>query len=289
MRRRALLLGGTGQLGTELRRQGESDWDIVAPTRRELDLTNIHDAAEMVQAVKPSLIINCSAYHVVDLCESHFTEALALNAIAVHALAREAERVKALFVTFSTDYAFDGTSSRPYREVDAANPIQAYGISKVAGEHAALAANPERSLVVRTCGLYGHAPSRQKAGNFITNRIADARGRTSIDVGCDLKCTPTSAHDLARGVLALLEFQSPPGLYHLTNTGECDWATFTMEIYRLADIGVHVVPTDRHGRYFPARRPQYSVLDVSKARGMGVEMRPWNEALAEFIKASILP
>lgn len=287
MRRRALLIGGSGQLGSELGRQGEPAWDITAPSRSDVDAFDPDVLAKAVEALKPDLVLNCSAFHIVDLCESRFVDALAINAVAVSTLAKAAERIGARFVTVSTDYAFDGASRAPYREDDAANPIQAYGISKVAGERAALSAHPEGGFVIRSCGLYGHAPSRQKSGNFVLNRLADAMTKEAVEVGSDLVCTPTSACDLAGAILTLLEREAPAGLYHLTNAGSCDWAAFTTEIYRWAGAVARVVPVDRGGRYAPARRPAYSVLDCGKAGIMGVSLRPWQEALAEYLASSI--
>jgi len=286
VRRRALLIGGSGQLGSDLRRQGEALWEIAAPARAELDAVNPDALKRAIGETKPELVINCSAFHVVDLCESRFADALAINAVAVLSLARASERVGARFVTVSTDYAFDGKGRTPYREDDAANPIQAYGISKVAGERAALAAHPEGAFVVRSCGLYGHASSRQKAGNFVLNRLADAKTKDSIEVGSDLVCTPTSTADLAAAILMLLSKEAPAGLYHLTNSGSCDWAAFTAEIYRLAGAATRVIPVDRGGRYAPARRPSYTVLDSGKARSAGVALRPWQEALEEYLALS---
>ncbi|WP_375460200.1 dTDP-4-dehydrorhamnose reductase [uncultured Enterovirga sp.] len=283
MKRRMLLVGGSGQLGTELQRQAQDGWDILAPGRELLDMAAPNSLAGVVAEAKPDLVVNASAFHVVDLCENRFADALAINAVAVSALAKACEATRARFVTVSTDYAFDGAAKVPYRETDPANPIQCYGISKVAGERAALAAHPEGAFVIRSCGLYGLAPSRQKAGNFVLNRLADARSRDVVEIGSDLRCTPTSAADLAAATLALLASEAPAGLYHLTNTGSCDWASFTAEIYRLAGSATRVVPVDREGRYAPARRPAYSVLDGGLAAGFGVRLRPWQEALSEYL------
>ena len=283
MKRRALVVGGSGQLGSEFRSQAEGKWDIAAPARSELNAFDADALVKAVETLKPNLVLNFSAFHVVDLCESRFADALAVNTVAVSALAKASERVGARFVTISTDYAFDGAKRTPYREGNVAKPIQSYGISKVAGERAALSAYPMGALVIRSCGLYGHASSRQKAGNFVLNRLADAQTKTTVEVGSDLVCTPTSARDLASAIWTLLDTNVPPGLYHLTNSGSCDWASFTTEIYRLAKLATQVIPVDRGGRYAPARRPAYSVLDCSKAAALGVTLRPWQDALAEYV------
>lgn len=281
--RRMLLVGGSGQLGTELRRRAEDRWEILAPGRETLDMAAPERLAGAVGEARPDLVVNASAFHVVDLCENRFADALAINAVAVSALAKACERIGARFATVSTDYAFDGASLVPYRESDPTSPIQCYGISKVAGERAALAAHPEGAFVIRSCGLYGHAPSRQKAGNFVLNRLADARTRDVVEVGSDLTCTPTSAADLAAAILGLLASGAPAGLYHLTNAGSCDWAGFTAEIYRRTGVATRVQPVDRKGRYAPARRPAHTVLDGAKAATFGVTLRGWPEALAEYL------
>lgn len=283
MKRRALLIGGSGQLGTELIRQGQHEWDITAPPSTSLNAFDAQALSTAVESLRPDLIINCSAFHNVDLCETRFADALAVNAVAVSALAKAGAQIGARFVTVSTDYAFDGKSRIAYRESDAADPLQAYGISKVAGERAALSAHIDGAFVIRTCGLYGHAPSRQKSGNFVLGRLADAKTKATVEVGSDLVCTPTSAADLAGGILGLLNSGAGAGLFHLTNSGSCDWATFTAEIYKIASVRSRVVGVDRGGRYAPARRPAFSVLDCGKAESVGVLLRPWQEALADYV------
>jgi dTDP-4-dehydrorhamnose reductase len=285
-RPRVLLVGGSGQLGTELRRQAADLWEITAPPRAAFDAETATGLPALMDEVRPHLVVNASAFHVVDLCESAFARALQVNAVTVHALAKVAESAGARLVTISTDYAFDGNSRLPYGEDDLPNPIQAYGVSKVAGEMAALSAHPEGAIVVRTCGLYGRAPSRQKAGNFVLNRLADARAHAEIEVGSDLVCTPTSASDLASALIRLVEAGAPGGRYHLTNSGQCDWATFAAEIMRLAGLATRVVPVDRQGAYAPARRPAFSVLACTKAASLGVTLRPWQDALSDYVRTT---
>ncbi len=284
MMRRVCLIGGSGQLGHELRQQAPVDWEIIAPSRVEFDMAAPERMLSSLTGLKPDLVINCSAFHAVDLCESRFLDALTVNAVAVLELARWAKKAGAPFVTFSTDYVFDGVARTPYVETAPVNPLQCYGISKVTGERAVQADYPEGAIVIRSCGLYGHAASRQKGGNFVLNRLQDAATKSQIEVGSDLTCTPTSAADLAAGVLGLLGKKAPAGIYHLTNSGSCDWASFTTEIMRLKNKSMRVTPVDRRGAYAPARRPAYSVLDCGRAASLGVALRPWQEALEAFLR-----
>lgn len=284
MKPHVLLIGGSGQLGSEIRRQAETRWRVTAPPRAAVDLARPAALAEAVRAVRPDIVVNAGAFHVVDLCESRLEEALTVNAVAVAVLARTCEAVGARLVTVSTDYVFDGAQAEPYRESDPTNPLQAYGLSKAAGEEAALQLHPAGAFVIRSCGLYGHAPSRQKGGNFVLDRLRDARLQEVVEVGCDLVCTPTSAADLARATIALLESEAPAGLYHLTNAGSCDWATFARAVFRHAGCGARIAPVDRRGRYGPARRPPYTILDGGKAAAFGVVLRPWQEALGDYMR-----
>jgi dTDP-4-dehydrorhamnose reductase len=187
-------------------------------------------------------------------------------------------------LTVSTDYVFDGGLRTPYSEDDRALPLQAYGTSKRAGELAALASAPESTIVVRTCGLYGYAGSRERLGNFVEKRIAEGRVRDHIEVGSDLTCTPTSASAFANAVFRLIEHrEATPGVYHLTAEGACSWAEFTTEILRLAGIECHVEPADRRGDYGRIRRPPYSVLGNRRGAALGIRLPDWTDDLARYV------
>jgi dTDP-4-dehydrorhamnose reductase len=181
---------------------------------------------------------------------------------------------------------FGGERSEPWREDDRPFPLQVYGISRLAGEHAALASAPEHAVVIRTCGLYGRSGARSKGGNFVDGRVADARAGKRIEMASEQVVAPTSTDDLSRAVYALLA--SPklaPGIYHLVNEGACSWYEFTREIVRLVGGKSEVEPVDRGGKTGNMRRPLYSVLANTKARALGVRLRPWREALADYLRA----
>src|SRR5262249_2154733 len=155
-----------------------------------------------IRVERPAHVVNLTAFHDLAECEAAFDRALAVNARAVHEMAAAARDVGARFTTVSSDYVFDGRACEPYPEDARVGPLQAYGVSKVAGEFAALAAHPHGAIVVRTCGLYGLAGSRQKGANFIDRRLADAERSDTVEVGSDLCCTPTSAASFARALFA---------------------------------------------------------------------------------------
>ena len=281
-----LVLGSRGQAGTEfMSLAAAAGLSLLAPSREEFDVRDAGQLGRMVDAANPSWIANFTAFHVLEACETDFMRALEMNAAAVRDMAIAAERVEARFLTVSTDYVFDGAQREPYGEDDPARPIQAYGISKRCGELAALAAAPERTYVIRTCGLYGRAGSRERSGNFVEKRLADARSHRRLRVGADLICTPTSARAFAAAILALMRAEeAQPGIYHLTAEGACSWAQFTQEILRLAGSPCVVDPVDRRGDYGPVRRPAYSVLANRRAAKLGIRLPDWRADLADYFR-----
>jgi len=281
---RILLIGATGQLGGDLMRNS-SGHEISAPSRDELDLARPGEAARLIGKLRPDTVINCAAFHNVPKCEQEPAQAFLVNCVAVRDLAVACAEQDARLVTFSSDYVFGGERKEPWREDDMPAPLQIYGISRLAGEHAALAAAPQHAVVIRTCGLYGRSGARSKGGNFVDGRVADARAGKRIEMASEQVVAPTSTDDLSCAVIALLEKSPQPGIYHLVNEGACSWYEFTREIVRLVGGKSDVVPVDRGGRTANMRRPLYSVLANTKARALGVTLRPWREALADYLRA----
>jgi dTDP-4-dehydrorhamnose reductase len=281
---RILLVGGSGQLGRDLLRANPGH-EVHAPRRDELDLADAAQTLERVRALRPQMVINCAAFHDVALCEAQPEAAFAINCIAVRDLALACVEAGAWLVTFSTDYVFGGDKRAPYLEHDPTGPVQTYGITRLAGEHAALAAAPERAVVIRTCGLYGAGGSRSRGGNFVDARAADARAGKRIEMGSEQRVSPTATADLSRAVYQLIAHpQLAAGVYHLVNEGECSWYELTRAVYELLGSGAEVVPVDRGGRWGAYRQPLYSVLANTRARKLGVTLRPWREALAAYLE-----
>jgi len=279
-----LLIGATGQLGADLLRNNPGH-EIVAPSRRELDLTRPAEAASFVRDQHPDVVINCAAFHNVPKCESEPAQAFLINCVAVRDLAAVCAELDVRLVTFSSDYVFGGRRDTPWREDDVPAPLQLYGISRLAGEHAALATAPAHAVVVRTCGLYGQTGATSKGGNFVDGRVADARAGKRIEMACEQIVAPTSTDDLSRAVFALLAHpRLTPGIYHLVNEGACSWYEFTREIVRVIAAPVEVTPVDRGGMTGKMRRPLYSVLANTRARALGITLRPWQEALGDYLR-----
>jgi dTDP-4-dehydrorhamnose reductase len=278
-----LLIGATGQLGGDLLRNNPSH-EITAPGRDALDLARPAEAAATIRRLRPELVINCAAFHNVPKCEEDPAQAFLINCAAVRDLAAVCAELGIRLVTFSSDYVFGGARSAPWQEDDLPAPLQIYGISRLAGEYAAIASAPAHAVVVRTCGLYGRSGARSKGGNFVDGRVADGRAGKRIEMACEQLVAPTSTDDLSNAVFALIAQPAlAPGIYHLVNEGHCSWYEFTAAIVEILGLRCAVVPVDRGGRTGAMRRPLYSVLANTKARRLGVTLPPWRDALARYL------
>jgi dTDP-4-dehydrorhamnose reductase len=281
---RILLLGASGQLGSDLVcRLGAVG--LVAPARAALDVTDGTAVARAVAELRPALIINATAFHRVDDIESDPAPAFAVNAVAVHRLARIAERHQARLVHFSTDYVFGGAGPGPFTEDAAPAPVNAYGVSKLAGEQCVRNAGP-RHLIIRSSGLYGLAGSRGKGGNFVETMLRLARENKPLRVVDDQVLAPTYTADLAEGVVRLLAVDPPGGIYHLTNAGACSWLEFAKRTFALCGLSPDIAATTSEAFGTPARRPANSVLANARTAELGLApLRPWPEALHAYLRA----
>jgi dTDP-4-dehydrorhamnose reductase len=224
---RILLIGKTSQLGIDILRNNAAH-EIYAPDPAVLDICSRESIQAVVNDYRPEAVINTVSFHNVPLCESDPSSAFAVNCVAVRDLAAACCRIGALFVTFSTDYVFDGEKKASYLEDDNPVPLQMFGITRLAGEFAALSAASQHALIVRTCGLYGLSEPGTGNKNFVDQRVEDAEARRQIEMGGDQVVSPTYTHDLSRAVLQLIEHpQRTPGTYHLVNEGKCSWFEFT--------------------------------------------------------------
>ena len=282
--RKILLVGKTGQLGREIMGDASSfNFEIVGFEKEELDVINESQVKEKIEKIKPDILINTSAYHVVSRCEENPLEAMVVNFVAVDKMAKLCKRYDIKFVTYSTDYVFDGEKGVPYEENDKPNPLQIYGISKLAGEYTALNSHPDGAFVIRTCGLYGGKKgSSEKKGNFVLNILKEAQNKEVIEISSEQIVSPTYAGDLSRATIRLLNSKANPGIYHLVNEGYCSWYEFAKEIFKLAKIDKELKPVDRGGLDGRMRRPKFSALKNTKAKGLGVELPFWREGLKSY-------
>ena len=283
--KKILLIGKNGQLGSELAKDASVfGFKIVGFEQKELDVTNHLQVKEKIEKIKPDIVINTSAYQIVSMCQENPMAAMAVNFIAVLNLSRICRENNITFITYSSDYVFDGTKGVPNEEDDAPNPLQMYGMSKLAGEYAALHAYPHGAFIIRTCGLYGGKKGSPQKGNFVLNIIKEAQDKEIIEVSSDMIASPTYASDVSKATLKLLNSKAEPGIYHLINEGECNWHEFTKEIFTLANINKELEPIDRHGFDGIAKRPKFSALKNTKAKALGIVLPSWQEGLQAYFK-----
>ena len=282
---RILITGGNGQLAFDLKRT-LMHHEVRALSRQELDICNAMQTAEAMRSFRPDVLINTAAFHRVDECETQQEPAFATNALAVRQLAQLCEEQDALLVHFSTDYVYGGQAKRsPLTEDDPPAPLSVYGTSKLAGEHLAQL-TWRRSLIVRTCGLYGVADASGKGGNFAQTMLRMAREGAALRVVDDQVCTPTATKDLAQKVAWLIT-QDLSGIVHVTNAGSCTWYEFAKAIFAYAGVDADLTPTTSEEYATPATRPPYSVLARQQLAALGQDdLRPWQAALADYVNAA---
>jgi dTDP-4-dehydrorhamnose reductase len=281
---RVLITGGGGQLASDLEVQlGGSGAEVLAPSRVELDITDEAAVQAVFDRVRPTVVYNCAAFHNVEVCEREEDRAFEVNVRAVKRLSERCAADGARLVHLSTNYVFDGTADRPYGEDELPSPRSIYAISKLAGEHAALAYGPD-ALVVRTAGLYGLHGSVSKGGNFVTRMIARAREQGALKVVADQQLTPTFTSDLAAGILAAVE-AGVTGKLHVTNSGATSWHGFTEAIMELTGVAVSVEAVSTQRQPGAADRPLNGVLvsPASERAGLAT-LRPWRAALADYLE-----
>lgn len=272
---RILITGGSGQLGSALRDLYADSAELSSPSHAELDLTDVVSARQVLQAVRPSLVIHAGAATNVDACESDPAEAFRVNALSTRHLAQLTALHDIPLVYVSTNYVFDGTKDDAYFEWDATRPINVYGWSKLGGE-LEVERHARRYTIVRTSWLYGHGAGHR---NFVRTmlRLAENAG-PALRVVSDQVAQPTYATDLAAAIRALVATRDY-GHYHLTNTGACSWYEWAMEVFRLAGRDVAIEPILAAEFPRPAAPPRNGMLANVAAASLGITLPEWRDGL----------
>jgi dTDP-4-dehydrorhamnose reductase len=285
-----LLTGKTGQVGWELQRTLPPLGNLVACGREEMDHTNPDSIRSVIRSVKPDIIVNAAGYTTVDKAESQVELTMRVNAIAPGIIAEEAKRVGAPLIHYSTDYVYDGTQSRPYSEDDAPNPLNAYGKSKLAGEHAIQAVGGTH-LILRTSWIYS-----ARGSNFVLAILRLARERKTLSVVNDQIGSPSWARSLAEATVDLLRdrerVRSHAGIFHLSAEGETSRYEFATAIVRIMkDLSgrsagwaeITPVGTDQYPP-LPARRPLNTATSKERIKRLfRIEMPDWQGQLRSFL------
>lgn len=281
---RIAVVGSTGQVGTEVVAAARAAGVDVAPlTHADCDVTDVASLENALRALGPGdAVVNTAAFHRTDECEETPDRAMAVNALGAYNVAAVAREHGAAVVFLSTDFVFDGAKAGAYVESDAPRPINAYGVSKLAGEMLVAHANPAH-YIARISSVFGAAGSSGKGGNFVETMLAKARRGERIEVVDDLVMAPTYAADAARLVVALLVNQAPFGIYHLANAGECSWRAFADAIFATAGVNARAVPIPASSTQTKARRPTHSTLASERLQAVGLRARSWSEGLAAYL------
>jgi dTDP-4-dehydrorhamnose reductase len=281
------LIGIDGQLGTDINIHFSSKGMDVSGLvgLKDIDVCDYSMSENVLGKIEPDLVINTAAFHDVDRCEDDALSALRVNVIGVKNLSAICSDMNVPLMHFSTDYVFDGKKKEPYIESDCTNPISMYGISKLAGEQL-MRYMLEKYYIVRLSGLYGLADCvGKKGGNFVELMIKLAGKNKQIKVVDDQVLTPTSTRDVAEKLFELVQ-TGKYGVYHMTNTDSCSWYEFALEIFKLMDLNVSVMPATTEEFGAKARRPAYSVLDNVNLRKIGLaDLRSWKDALKDYINS----
>jgi dTDP-4-dehydrorhamnose reductase len=277
---RVLLLGGSGVLGTEVLRMLQNEKiDYVAPKSSDLDIRNRDKVSDFIHYFKPTWIINCAAWTDVDNAETSYQEACELNEVAVENIAIAAVALACRVIHISTDYVFNGESEKPYQEDSLAKPINKYGESKLRGEKALIAMLRE-SFVVRTSWLYGI-----DGKNFVKTIAGRALRNEPARVVDDQFGSPTSAKDLAAGIISIIRIQPPPGIYNFSNEGSCSWYELARKVYeKLGSDPELVEAIDSESLSRPAKRPKFSLLNKDKWKAAHLSKVPeWSSSLESML------
>ena len=252
---KALVTGATGQLGADVAdRLAASGHEVVAASRRDLDITRRDQVLGAVGTVRPDAVVNCAAYTAVDDCETDADRAFAVNSMAVRHLAEAARRFDAHLCHLSTDYVFSGDKPEPYHEWDRPDPRSVYGASKLAGEQEA----GEAATVVRTSWLCG-----RHGANMVGTVLRLAAQDAPMRFVTDQRGSPSFTPDVA-AVIERLCVDRRPGLYHVTNQGEASWYELAREVMAAAGLDPDRVAPITTAELVPPRaapRPANSVLE----------------------------
>jgi dTDP-4-dehydrorhamnose reductase len=277
---RVVVVGAAGMLGTAtVREWRDHGHDVTALTRANLDVTQPRKVADVIGALAPQVLINCTAYNQVDAAEDDPLPALAVNAWAVRSLARVAASAAAVFVHYSTDFVFDGDTDRPYTEDDAPNPRSAYGMSKLIGEW--MAAEVPAHYVLRVESLFGGSVSR----STIDRMIEQFEAGRPVSAFSDRTVSPSHVGDVARATRRLVEANAPHGLYHCVNSGCATWLQVAERLREWSGLSAaEIHPVLASDVSFKARRPRFAALSNARLAALGIAMPTWQEALAPHVR-----
>ncbi len=277
-----LITGSNGQVGRCLQHLESSypNYRFHCMGREHLPIHDFRLVDEVIETIKPEIIINAAAYTAVDRAEEETEAATRINGYAVGNLAAAARKSRARFIHISTDYVFDGKHNTPYVETDPVDPLNVYGKSKLLGEQLALHEHPG-AIVVRTSWVYSPFGT-----NFVKTMLRLMSSRDSLSVVNDQTGSPTYAYDLASVLLQIGTNQEAwsPGIYHYSNIGNITWFRFAEAIKKNRGFNCELRPITTGEFPVAAQRPFYTVMNCEKiVNTFGVELKPWEAGLKQCL------
>lgn len=281
--KKIIVTGCNGQLGRAINQfyKNNSEVELINTDVAELDITDIEKTLELVKSVQPYAIINCAAHTGVDACETQLDLAYQINAVGSRNLSIAAAQTNAKMVHISTDYVFAGDAKTPYIEFDKTNPQGAYGRTKLQGEEF-VKQFADKFFIIRTAWLYGDGK------NFVRTMLRLSETNEEVKVVGDQVGSPTSTAELVK-IINQLIWTDNYGVFHGTCEGQCSWAEFAEEIFRLAGKSTKVKAITTSEYNAPAARPAYSVLENYMLKlTTNYTAADWKEAIAEYIKSELV-
>lgn len=276
-----LVTGASGQLGQSIQfiASNYSDCQFIFASSTDLDITNQERVNHFFDTNTIDFCINTAAYTAVDKAESEIDKAESINVVGPRNLAIACQKNQVKLLHISTDFVFDGASSKPYLETDATNPLGIYGKTKLEGEQAVANAMNDY-FIIRTSWVYS-----QFGNNFMKTMLRLASERDTLSIVSDQIGSPTNAVDLAKALLSIIQSNSSKyGIYNFSNEGIASWYDFATEIFRINKVVINVNPIPTEAFPTPAKRPKYSLLDKSKIKNaFGIDIKTWQESLLQTL------
>ncbi len=280
-----LITGSKGMLAHDLINVLAKEHEVVAPPEEYLDITKRDNVYQAITEAAPDIVVNCAAYTKVDKAEEERDKAFLINGIGVQNLALSCAAKGTPLCHISTDYVFDGEGKKPYTPFDNTNPVSAYGESKLAGEKY-IQWIMNDFYIIRTSWLYGAG-----GNNFVSTILRLAKERPEIRIVSDQTGSPTHTVSLSKAIERLIK-SGAYGIYHVTDEteGGISWFDFAKEIVSISGLNTKVTPITTEQYPTPAKRPRYSVLDMTTTK-LAADINPpsWKEELKRFLSLLSLP
>ncbi len=282
------LIGANGQLGNDLQRvlSEENAYTVFPLIHADIEISDPESIKNTLNNINPDIVVNTAAYNNVDESETNPEKAFLINAVANKHLAYYCKEKNSTLVSISSDYVFgvDGDRTTPYRESDCPGPVNAYGISKLAGEHF-VRYGCTKHFIIRTCGLFGIESSSGKKTNFVESMLKASKEKNIIQVVDDQCISPTYTYNLAKQICRIIKTDAF-GLYHAASEGSCSWYEFAKEIFALISKHVNLEAISSSKLKNPAKRPHYSVLENYNLKRLNINcMLDWKEGLKAYLQA----